>query len=161
MGNLNDNTLPIVKGALGISGSTEDSAILVFIKTGIPIVDLTLKLGMSVTVTDSSYVLDPDPDATDGLWAVLALEAVYLYKADALRDELLELNGLTTISDQVQSFSRAENIRALREDVEKARQEAQSAINKYSRGSSLTTAYSYQEIEPRDDTIETVLGIDV
>ncbi len=161
MGNLNDNTLPIVKRIMGISGTTEDTALLNFIAGAVPMADLTLNMGMSVTIADSSYVLSPDPADTDGLWAVLALGSIYLYRQDAFSDELADLNGLTTISDQIQSFSRAENIRALREGVDYARKEFQQSLTRYSRFGSLVTSYSYEEIETREDTVETVLGIDI
>ena len=159
-GNLGDNSLPIAKRILGISGITQDSDILDFISGAVSVVDLTLGAGLAVAVTGSEYALTPDSEDTDGIWAVLALGGVYYYKQDEFDDELKELNGLTTISDQVQSFSRAENIRALRDGVTRAESNFKAALMKYARSSTLTTSYSYEEMETREDATETALGID-
>ena len=122
MANLNDYALTQFKLILGDTGSSSDSTYLPYLQQAVYDVDARLQIGMSVAIDGTDYTLSPDPgDETATLWNVIARGGIWRYLAKLYRDYLDEMEGYSSVRDEVTSFSRNAIVNAKKQEVQDAK----------------------------------------
>ena len=139
MANLNDYALTQFKLILGDTGSSSDSTYLPYLQQAVYDVDARLQIGMSVAIDGTDYTLSPDPgDETATLWNVIARGGIWRYLAKLYRDYLDEMEGYSSVSDEVTKFARGPNIKAKEKAVENAKDAFDQELFSYTFGASGT-----------------------
>ena len=147
---MNDYCLVQMKLILGETGAALDTTLLPYLEQAVYDVDRKVGIGMTVTVAEGEYTLTPAPTATSSLWNVLAYRGTLLYLAKLLRDFRGELEGLSSISDEVTKMSRGVTMQEMRAEIEQLSKEYKVALSDYRRGTGGTRA-TMEEIETRED----------
>jgi len=139
MANINDYALTQFKRILGDTGSTNDTTYLPYLQQAVYDVDAKLQLDMVVTVATGDYTVAPDPGITSPLWSIIARCGIWGYKAKLYSDYLDEMEGYSSVRDEVTSFSRNAIVKAKEQEVKDAKEAYEKELFNYAFTASSTS----------------------